>query len=96
MKTMTEIQEGTVIALSPKASFQSLGESAVILMTDSGQLYTCNQTTEALLRKVDGVRTFAEIIDGVLAEFEIDRDTLSRDCLAVAAELLAQGIVTRA
>jgi hypothetical protein len=54
---MTAIQETTVLALSPVASFQSLGDSAVILMTDSGQLYTCNQTTESFLKKIDGLRS---------------------------------------
>jgi pyrroloquinoline quinone biosynthesis protein D len=90
---MTTINEATVLALSPTASFQSLGDSAVILMTDSGQLYTCNTTTEAFLKKVDGFRTMAEIIDGVLAEFEVDRDTLRGDMVNIASELAAEGIV---
>lgn len=91
---MAEIQETAVIALSPRASFQSLGLSAVILMTDSGQLYTCNETTEALLRRVDGILSLAEIIDDAFTEFEIDRETLRGDFLALAAELVAEGIVT--
>lgn len=90
---MTMIHEATIVALSPTASFQSLGDSAVILMTDSGQLYTCNTTTEAFLKQIDGSRTMAEIIDGVIAEFDIDRDTLRGDMIGIANELAAEGIV---
>ena len=90
---MIAIHEASVLALSPTASFQPLGDSAVILMTDSGQLYTCNETTESLLRKIDGSRTLAEIIDGILTEFAIDRDTLQGDIVAIAKELAAEGIL---
>jgi len=90
---MAEIDETKVIVLSSVASFQSLGDSAVILMLDSGQLYTCNETTEAFLKAVDGVRSLAEIIDTVLPEFEVDRDTLRSDLLALAANLSVEGII---
>jgi len=91
---MAEIDETTVITLSPVASFQSLGESAVILIIDSGQLYTCNETTEAFLKAVDGVRSLAEIIDAVLPEFEVDRETLRTDLLSLAADLTTHGLIT--
>ena len=90
---MAEIDETKVIVLSSVAAFQSLGDSAVILMLDSGQLYTCNETTEAFLKAVDGVRSLAEIIDTVLPEFEVDRDTLRSDLLALAANLSVEGII---
>lgn len=91
---MSGIAETTILTLAPTASFQSLGDSAVILRSDSGQLYTCNETTEAFLRLVDGKNTIGAIVDSVLGEFEIDRNTLSHDLLAVAADLVAEGIVT--
>jgi hypothetical protein len=91
---MITINEKTILALSPQASFQSLGDGAVILMIDSGQLYSCNETTEAFLKAVDGSRSLAEIIDAVLPEFEVDHETLRNDLLALAADLSSEGIVT--
>ncbi len=90
---MPAFDEATILAMAPTASFQSVGEGAVILLTDSGQLYSCNETTEAFLKSVDGVRTLGDIVDAVMSEFAVDRDTLSTDLLALAAELEAQGIV---
>lgn len=91
---MAEITEATVFALSPVASFQSLGSDAIILMADSGQLYSCNHITEAFLKAVDGVRSMGEIIDAVLPEFEVDRETLRSDFFALASDLSTEGIVT--
>jgi hypothetical protein len=90
---MAEIDETTVLSLAPNASFQALGEGAVILMLDSGQLYTCNETTEAFLKMIDGQRDFGAILNLLVGEFAVDRDTLSRDLLPMAGELRSAGIV---
>jgi hypothetical protein len=90
---MTDIDETTVLSLAPNASFQQLGEGAVILLIDSGQLYTCNETTEAFLKMVDGQRSFGAILDKLVAEFSVDRETLARDFLPIAGELRSEGIV---
>jgi len=90
---MTEISDSTVFCLAPNASFQSLGEGAVILMIDSGQLYTCNETTEAFLDMIDGERNFGTILDLMVAEFAVDRDTLAQDLLPIADKLRSGGII---
>jgi hypothetical protein len=90
---MDGVNDTTVVALAPTASFQSLGDSAVILRLDSGQLFTCNETTESLLRKIDGQRTLAEIIDNILPEYDVDRATLRSDILAIVDNLVAEGVV---
>jgi pyrroloquinoline quinone biosynthesis protein D len=88
--------DDTVLALTPAATFQPLGEQegAVILMVDSGQLYSCNDTTVALLRAIDGTRNLAAVIDLVHAEFEVDRDVLAADLREVVAELSREGILS--
>ena len=90
---MAGVNDTTVLALAPTASFQSLGDSAVILRLDSGQLFTCNETTESFLRKIDARRSFSEIIDAILREYDVDRETLRTDILAIADNLIAEGIV---
>jgi hypothetical protein len=89
------IDDQTVLALSPVASFQALGENegAVVLMTDSGQLYTCNDTAVALLKAVDGARPLGSIAELMLAEFEVSREILQADLVKVAGELKAERIV---
>ncbi|MCC6888162.1 MAG: PqqD family protein [Hyphomicrobiales bacterium] len=87
------LDESAVLSLTPNALFQALGEGAVVLLTDSGQIYTCNETTEALLKLIDGQRNYASILDAIAAEFDVDRATLTRDFAPIVAELRSEGIV---
>ena len=74
---MTDFDNDTIFDFSPLASFQSVGDGAVILLTDSGQLFSCNETTESFLRKVDGTRNLDAIVSLMAEEYDADRDTLA-------------------
>jgi pyrroloquinoline quinone biosynthesis protein D len=90
---MTEIDGTTVLSTSDNASFQSLGEGAVVLLIESGQLYTCNEATEAFLKLVDGSRSFDAIIHALLEEFDVERATAAHDFLEIAEQLRSEGII---
>jgi len=88
-----EVASETVLRLADDASVQHVGDGAVVLLARSGQLYTCNGTTEAFLDKVDGARSLDQIVGLLSAEFEIDKDTLDQDMAALASDLLSEGIL---
>ncbi|UDL92515.1 PqqD family protein [Mesorhizobium sp. PAMC28654] len=88
-----EIASETILRLADDASVQHVGDGAVVLLARSGQLYTCNGTTEAFLDKVDGARSLDQIVGLLSAEFEIDKDTLDQDMAALAGDLLSEGIL---
>jgi hypothetical protein len=88
-----EIASETILRLADDASVQHVGDGAVVLLARSGQLYTCNGTTEAFLDKVDGARSLDQIVGLLSAEFEIDKDTLDQDMAALASDLLSEGIL---
>ncbi len=50
--TARKITAETIPAFGPAASIQPVGDGVVVLMTDDGQLFTGNATTEAVLRRV--------------------------------------------
>lgn len=79
--------------MAEDASVQHVGDGAVVLLAGSGQLYTCNGTTEAFLEKVDGRRDLEAIVALLAAEFEVDEQELREDMTALAAELLSEGIL---
>jgi hypothetical protein len=91
---MAEIASETILRMADDASVQHVGDGAVVLLARSGQLYTCNGTTEAFLDKVDGARSLDQIVDLLSEEFEVDRATLDQDMAALAAELVAEGILS--
>jgi hypothetical protein len=82
-----------VFAFSPVASFQSVGDGAVVLLADSGQLYSCNDTSEAFLRHIDGKRSLGEIIDLLAEEYEVERDVLEADFAELAESLRQEGVI---
>lgn len=82
-----------VLAFSPVASFQSVGDGAVVLLADSGQLYSCNGTSEAFLRHVDGKRSLSEIVDLLTQEYEVERDVLEADLAELAESLKQEGVI---
>ncbi|MDX8492181.1 PqqD family protein [Mesorhizobium sp. VK22B] len=90
---MAEIASETVLRMADDASVQHVGDGAVVLLARSGQLYTCNGTTEAFLDKVDGARNLDQIVDLLSDEFEVDKATLGEDMTALASELVAEGIL---
>jgi pyrroloquinoline quinone biosynthesis protein D len=89
------IEDATVLSLAEGISFQpmGMGEGGVLLKVDSGQLFTCNDTTSAFLTALDGRRTFADLLRVLLDEFEVAEDALREDLLTLASDLATQGIV---
>ena len=63
------------------------------LLADSGQLFTGNATTEAVLRLVDGRRRIGEIGAELCAEFEVGLEEAVADTLDVAADLVEEHIL---
>ena len=82
-----------VYSLSPVASFQSVGDGAVVLLADSGQLYSCNDTSEAFLRHVDGKRSLGDIVDLMAQEYEVEREMLEADLAELAESLRQEGVI---
>jgi hypothetical protein len=89
------IDDARVFSLGKGISLQNLGpkEGAVVLMIDSGQLYTCNDTTTTFLAAVDGQRTFAQIIDELHNLFEVSAGELRADMGALARQLIEDRII---
>ena len=89
------IQDSSVLSLAEDVSYQPLGdgEGAVVLVIESGQLFTCNDTTSAFLAAIDGKRSFADVVEGMLESFNVSADQLREDLAALATELQQEGVV---
>jgi len=89
------IQPQAQLSLAEGVSVQSLGddEGAVVLMIESGQLFTCNDTTAAVLRAAEGGITFDQLIIQLLTTFEVAEAELREDISALARQLVEEGLV---
>jgi len=85
----------SVLSLAEGVSVQHLGagEGGVVLKIGSGELFTCNDTTAALLRCAAEGLDFDASIAKMLETFEVDAAELRADMEEMAAELAREGIV---
>jgi hypothetical protein len=92
---LSVLTDSKVLALRDGVSFQPLGnaDGAILLIVETGQLYTCNITTARVLSAVDGVRNFAQVVDEVSGDFEVSRDELHQDLSQIAEELVSEGLL---
>jgi len=92
---MPLLSQNARLKLADDVTFQSLGpgEETVVLSLNSGYLYTCNETTDAFLRRLDGRRPLAAVIDLLFDEFQVPREALSVDMTELAAKLLEEKLI---
>lgn len=89
------LQDSSVLSLSEGVSYQPLGdgEGAVVLIIESGQLFTCNDTTSAFLAAVDREHRFGDVLNNLLDTFDVSADQLRQDLAVLAQELQKEGII---
>lgn len=93
----TSINEETTLQLAPKASHQALagGDQSVAMSMDSGYLFSCNKTARLFLEALSEPKTLGAVVDQLHERFEVERDVLKSDMLALADQLLEEGLIIR-
>lgn len=83
------------VRLADDVTFQSLGpgQDTVVFSLNSGYLYTCNQTSDAFLRALDGKRTISEVIELLLGQYDVARDRLTSDLTALAEKFIHEKLL---
>jgi hypothetical protein len=89
------LQPSSILSLAPKVAMQTLGanEGGVLLRLDSGEMYSVNDTTLDFLRRLDGIRTIASIVEELTTFIEVDAAVLTADLIEVAGELRKESLV---
>jgi hypothetical protein len=84
-----------IFKFQEKALFRSLGDDGVVLKVDSGQMFSCNETAEAFLRRVDGNSNVDEIALSVCEEYDVEPETLLSDLGEMIDELLKENVLEK-
>jgi len=79
--------------LADGVTFESVTDGAVILVFDNGQLYSCNETSAAFLKALDGTRTLQDVAEQMAAEFDTSAANIAGDLRDLAEEMQAEGII---
>ena len=76
--------------------FNRVGDEVVLLDLDSGTYFGLDAVGGRVWDLLTGSATIAETIETMLAEFDVERDTLERDVLRLVNELEEKGLISAA
>jgi hypothetical protein len=89
---MAVVELSTVVAVPNQVS-SSLGDEAVILELTQGIYYGLNEVGARIWELLKRPRRVGEIRDVILDEYEVAPQAVTRDVLALLAELADRGLI---
>jgi hypothetical protein len=89
----TSISETSTLTIPDHVLSRRVGEETVLLSLDDEHYYGLDGVGTRLWEIVGGRATFGEVVDALLAEYEVERDVLTRDLTAVVLDLRTNGLL---
>ena len=87
---------GDKIMIPAQVVARQVGEETVILDLGSGTYFGLDATGARIWQLMGEGKTLAEICEVMLAEYEVSREAIERDVLALAEELCAKQLISSA
>ena len=81
---------------SRSVASQTLDGEAVLLHLEGGTYFTLNETGTLVWQLLEQERSFDELLDAVLAAFEVDAETARRDLADLLEQLASHGLIESA
>ena len=79
---------------SPNSAYRVYDGQATIVLPDRAEVSVLNEIGSLVWEKMDGARTVAQLIEAVMAEYEIEPEKARRDVLEFIESLREHGMVT--
>ena len=89
----TSISEDSTLRIPDHVLSRCVGEETVLLSLEDEHYYGLEGVGTRLWEIVQGQPTFREVIDALLAEYEVEREVLVKDVTAVVWNLQASGLL---
>ena len=80
---------------SDTAMARRVDDDLVILDIPSGKYFELNDVGALLWERLDGTQSVEDLIDLVLAEYDVDRETASKDVENLLGEMIRSGLVVK-
>jgi hypothetical protein len=84
----------TVVAIPPEVMARQVGDETVILHLGSGNYFGLDPVGARVWQLLTEGKKPAEICDGMLSEYDVERADLERDVARLLQELVDHGLVT--
>lgn len=93
MATARFIDLTSTVARTEGIFSAEVGREVAMLNVERGRYYSLNATGHAVWRRLAVPVRVADVCDGLLGEFEVDRATCEEETLALLRELVGEGLV---
>lgn len=93
MTSQLHLPPHATVVRNPDPISADLDGEVVILSVDNGQYYNMNEVGSRIWTMVERPITVAALIDLLVGEFEVERETCQEEVLAFLRELHADGLV---
>jgi hypothetical protein len=78
---------------SPKTTLQDVGDELLVLDRETNRLHHLNPTASWIYRRCDGRNSVETLVDALIDQFAIERETVERDLLQTLAQLRTLGLI---
>ena len=86
----------TVFRPRPDVRFRVVGDEAVIVRQEDAEVIALNEVGASVLALLDSRRSVRDVLDALLEQYDIDRESLSSDLWRFLSELRDAGVVEEA
>ncbi len=93
MEEIREITAENVIHSSEQAVFSELEDQGVILHLTDGIYYGLNPVGVSIWKKIQNPTTFSELVESLMDEYEVDRETCEDDARQLLSQMAAKELV---
>jgi hypothetical protein len=84
------------VTISEKAMARQVGDETVILDLSSSAYFGLDPVGARIWQLMNEDKTLSEICEVMLEEYDVARETIERDVLALAQELQQMGLIDKA
>lgn len=83
----------STFAVPAKVISRTIGGETVILDLESGTYFGLDPVGARIWQLLEGGKSLGEACDAMIEEYDVERDELERDALALAAELVDKKLI---
>ena len=87
------IDPGAVFRRRDDVRFRRLPPEGVVVRQTDPEVLVLNELASRILERIDGETSVQAVVEGLLAEYEVDPSVLERDVLEFLEELQRSGII---
>lgn len=90
------LSEAAVFMPRAEVRFRVVGDEAVIVLQERAEVIALNEVGASLLSLLDARRSFGDLLEALLEEYDVDRESLASDLSMFLSELRDAGVVEEA